>query len=91
MYGCVLSLIVLCIFVLVSWSKFESGPKKRNSSWNLSFLVLEFKSGPSGKKLKPESVLFQVQRYALDSLDNLCWPRRMGMGVISLSYIPWQH
>ena len=60
----------------------------------VSFVIVswfEFKSGPSGKKLKLESVLFQVQYYDLDSLDNLCWPRRMGMGVISLSYIPWQH
>ena len=56
----------------------------------VSFVIaswFEFKSGPSGKKLKPESVLFQVQHYALDSLDNLWQPRRMGMGVISLSYI----
>ena len=50
----------------------------------------EFKSEPSGKKLKPESVLFQVQHYDVNSLDNLCWPRRMGMRVISLSYFPWQ-
>ena len=49
MYGCVLSLIVLCIFVLVSWSKFESGPKKRNSSWNLSFLVLSSNLGQVGR------------------------------------------
>ena len=50
------------------------------------------KSGPKEKVLKLESVLSQEQHfYDLDSLDNLCWPRRMGMGVISLSYIPWQH
>ena len=58
----------------------------------VSFVIaswFEFKSEPSGKKLKLESVPFQVQHYTLDSLDNLWQPRRMGMGVISLSYIPW--
>ena len=40
----------------------------------MSFVIaswFEFKSGSSGKKLKPESVLLQVQHYDLDSLDNL--------------------
>ena len=40
----------------------------------MSFVIaswFEFKSGSIGKKLKPESVLLQVQHYDLDSLDNL--------------------